>query len=142
MRIGIVLSPKGWALGKQLFAFQAGAGAVLGSGKQWLPWITVNDLIGAMHHCLMTDTLRGPVNMCGPNPVTNREFTKTLGRVLTRPAFLWLPRIVLRVMFGEMADEALLASTRAVPGKLRETGFVFDHADLESALRFLLGRVR
>lgn len=140
MRIGIVLSPKDGALGKQLFAFKAGAGAVLGAGEQWLPWITLNDLVGAIHHCLMTDSLRGPVNMCGPNPVTNRAFTKTLGRVLSRPAFLWLPRVALKAMFGDMADEALLASTRAVPRKLVESGFAFDHVELEPALRFLLGR--
>ena len=140
MRIGIVLSPKDGALGKQLFAFKAGAGAVLGSGKQWLPWIIINDLIGAIHHCLMTDSLHGPVNMCSPHPVTNRVFTKTLGRVLSRPAFMWLPRFALKVMFGDMADEALLASTRAVPTKLLDSGFAFDHVELEGALRFLLGR--
>lgn len=140
LRIGVVLSPKGGALGKQLFAFKAGAGAVLGSGKQWVPWVTVSDLVGIVHHALMGEDVGGPVNACAPNPVTNREFTKTLGRVLRRPAFFWLPRFALRTAFGEIADEALLASMRTVPKKLHDTGFAFDHDELEPALRFLLGR--
>lgn len=140
LRIGVALSPKSGALGKQLAAFKAGAGATLGSGKQWVPWITVNDVVGAAYHCLMTDELSGPVNAVGPNPVTNRTFAKALGRVLRRPAFMWLPRAALRVMFGQLADEALLASMKARPAKLAASGFTFDHAELESALRFLLGR--
>ena len=140
LRIGVALSLKGGALGKQLFAFKMGAGAVLGSGTQWQPWVTVNDIVGAIHHALMTDDLSGPVNAVGPNPVTNRAFAKTLGRVLRRPAFVWLPRLALRAMFGEVADEALLASMRARPAKLLAGGFRFEHAELEPALRFLLGR--
>jgi hypothetical protein len=140
LRIGVVLSPKGGALGKQLFAFKLGFGAVLGSGKQWIPWISISDTVRAIHHCLINDAVRGPVNICAPNPVTNREFAKTLGRVLRRPAFMWLPRIALRVMFGEIADEGLLASIRAVPRKLLDTGFAFDHTELSAALRFLLNR--
>jgi uncharacterized protein (TIGR01777 family) len=140
LRIGVVLSPRGGALGKQLFAFKMGLGAVLGSGKQWVPWITVNDVVGAIHHCLMNDAVRGPVNVVGPSPVTNREFTKTLGRVLRRPAFFWLPRLALRAVFGPIADEALLASMKAVPKKLRGTGFAFDHPDLAAGLRAVLGR--
>jgi uncharacterized protein (TIGR01777 family) len=140
LRIGVVLSPTGGALGKQLLPFKLGLGAVLGSGKQWVPWITVNDVVGAIHHCLTTDAVRGPVNVVGPHPVTNREFTKTLGRVLRRPAFFWLPRFALRLMFGQIADEALLASMRAMPKKLQDTGFVFAHADLAAGLRVGLGR--
>jgi uncharacterized protein (TIGR01777 family) len=140
LRIGVVLSPKGGALGKQLLPFKMGLGAVLGSGKQWVPWITVNDVVGAIHHCLTTDAVRGPVNVVGPNPVTNREFTKTLGRVLRRPAFFWLPRFALRAMFGQIADEALLASMKAVPRKLLDTGFAFAHPDLAVGLRAVLGR--
>jgi hypothetical protein len=141
LRIGVVLSPKGGALGKQLFAFKCGLGAVLGSGKQWVPWITVGDTIRAIHHCLTHETVSGPVNVVGPNPVTNRDFAKTLGRVLRRPAFFWLPRFALRLMFGQIADEALLASMKAVPKKLLDTGFAFGHTDLASALRSVLGRV-
>lgn len=140
MRIGVVLSPKGGALGKQLLAFRAGAGAVLGSGQQWTPWITVNDVVGAIHHALMNDNVSGPVNTVGPNPATNRDFAKALGRALGRPAFMWLPRFALRAMFGEVADEALLASMKARPAKLALSGFTFDHTELEPALRFLLGR--
>ncbi len=138
-RIGVALSPKSGALGKQLLAFKAGVGATLGSGKQWVPWVTVNDVVGAIHHCLMTDAISGPVNVNSPNPVTNRTFTKTLGRVLRRPAFMWLPRFALRAMLGQIADEALLASMKARPAKLAVSGFAFDHAELEPALRFLLG---
>jgi len=140
LRIGVVLTPKGGALGKQLPAFRAGAGAVLGSGRQWVPWVTVHDLVGAIHHVLMTDALEGPVNVAAPHAVPNRAFTKALGRVLGRPAFLWLPRVALKAMFGDIADAALLASMRATPAKLLASGFTFDHPDLEPALRFLLGR--
>jgi uncharacterized protein (TIGR01777 family) len=140
LRIGVVLTPKGGALGKMLTPSKLGLGAVLGSGRQWMPWITLGDMVGAIHHCLTDEAVRGPVNCCAPNPATNREFTKTLGRVLRRPAFLRLPRVVLKVLFGELAEEGLLASLRVVPKKLLDTGFSFDHSDLEPALRFLLGR--
>jgi uncharacterized protein (TIGR01777 family) len=140
LRIGVVLSPKGGALGKQLPAFRAGVGAVLGPGTQWLPWITIHDVVGAIHHAIWSDDLAGPVNLAAPNPVTNRSFTKALGRALGRPAFFWLPRSALRAMFGDIADAALLASLRAVPEKLLATGFTFDHPSLEAGLRFLLGR--
>ncbi len=140
MRVGVVLTPHGGALGKQLLPFKLCAGAVLGSGKQWLPWITIGDIIGATCHCLKTVAVRGPVNMVAPNPVTNRDFTRTLSRVLRRPAFLWLPRLVLRLMFGEFAEEGLLASIKARPAKLQATGYHFNNPDLEGALRLLLGR--
>lgn len=140
LRIGVALSLRGGALAKQLLAFKAGAGAVLGSGKQWQPWVTTNDLVGIVNHALFTNELSGPVNAVAPNPVTNRTFTKTLGRVLNRPAFFWLPKFALRVMFGEVADEALVASMKARPAKLAASGFTFDHTELEPALRFLLGR--
>jgi uncharacterized protein (TIGR01777 family) len=140
LRIGAVLTPKDGALGKQLFAFKAGLGAVLGSGKQWMPWITVHDVVGAIHHGLMSERLAGPVNLMAPEPVRNREFTKTLGRVLWRPAFNWLPRPALKLMFGDIADAALLASMRGVPNKLVADGFTFDNTPLEAGLRFLLGK--
>jgi uncharacterized protein (TIGR01777 family) len=139
-RIGVVLTPRGGALGKQLPAFRFGFGATLGGGRQWVPWIAVGDAVRALRHCLTTDSLRGPVNLTAPNPVTNREFTKVLGRVLRRPAVMWLPRFALRVMFGEITDAGLLASLRVTPRRLLDSGFVFDHAELEPALRFLLGR--
>jgi hypothetical protein len=117
-----------------------GLGAVLGSGKQWLPWIGIHDAIGAIYHCLMEPSIQGPVNIVAPQLVQQRDFTKILGRVLRRPACLWLPAPVLRCLFGELADHALLVSTRALPEKLRATGFTFDFPELEGALRFLLGR--
>lgn len=140
LRFGVVLSPKGGALAKQLPAFRAGGGATLGSGRQWLSWVAVGDAVGAIHHAIMTEGLSGPVNVAAPNPVTNRDFTKALGRALGRPAVLWLPRPALRVLFGGVADAALLASQRAVPDKLVTSGFAFDHPDIGGALRFLLGR--
>ncbi len=139
-RTGVVLSPKGGALAKQLPAFQAGGGAVLGGGRQWVPWIGIQDMVGALHHLLMTDTLSGPVNCVAPTPVTNRDFGRTLARVLRRPYLLTVPAPALRLLFGELADAALLASTRAVPERLLDSGFAFDHPTLEAALRSVLGR--
>lgn len=138
-RLGVVLSPKGGALAKQLPAFRLGAGAVLGSGRQWVSWITLGDVARALHHVLITDSLTGPVNCVAPEPVTNREFGRVLAKVLRRPYLLTLPAPALRLLFGELADAALLSSTRAVPAKLTATGFAFDHPGLEGALRFVLG---
>lgn len=140
-RLGLVLSPAGGALAKQLPAFRAGGGAVLGDGRQWLSWIALGDLVGALHHILMTDSLAGPVNCVAPTPVTNREFGRALARVLRRPYLLTVPGPVLRLLFGELADAALLSSARAVPAKLTGSGFAFDQPTLEPALRFLLGRL-
>lgn len=138
-RIGIVLTPKGGALGAQLPAFRFGAGAVLGSGRQWVSWITINDLVRAFHHALTTANLSGPLNLVAPHPVTNREFGRTLAKVLRRPFLMTLPVPVLRVLFGEVADDAMLASTRVSPRKLLDGGFAFDHPHLEEGLRSLLG---
>ena len=140
LRTGLVMSPKGGALAKQLPAFQAGGGAVLGNGNQWVSWITIGDAVGVIHHALMRPEVRGPVNMVSPNPVTNREFGRTLAKVLHRPFVLTLPASVLRVMFADLADEAMLASTRIAPKRLTETGFAFDHPELAGAVRFVLGR--
>lgn len=137
LRIGVVLSTQGGALQKQLLAFRLGLGAVLGSGRQYLPWITRDDLITAIGH-LLRSSLHGPVNLCSPSPVTNREFGRTLARVLRRPFLVTIPRPILRILFGELADAALLASLRGVPNKLLNDGFQFRHAELEDALRFLL----
>ena len=140
LRIGVVQTPRGGALGKQLLAFQAGNGAVLGGGGQWVSWITLNDLIGGVHHALMTDDLRGPINLTAPHPVTNRVYGRTLAAVLGRPFVLTVPAPALRVLFGELADAALLSSACVVPTRLTETGFAFDHPELEPALRSVLGR--
>lgn len=140
LRAGIVLSPCGGALAKMLPAFRAGLGGRLGSGRQWISWIALDDLLSAILHLLGNVNCSGPLNAVAPNPVTNAEFAATLGRVLGRPACLPVPAFVLRGLFGEMADSALLASTRVDPLRLRETAYVFRWPHLEPALRHLLGR--
>jgi uncharacterized protein (TIGR01777 family) len=139
-RFGVVLSPAGGALKKMLLPFRLGLGAQVGPGTQWLSWISIDDAAGAIHHALKTDSLRGPVNATAPNPVTNREFTRTLGRVLRRPAPFKMPAAALRLALGEMAEETLLASVRALPAGLLRSGYEFRYIDLESALRHVLGR--
>jgi uncharacterized protein len=139
LRFGLVLSPAGGALGKMLPAFRMGVGGMLGSGRQYVSWIALDDAVGALHHALMTETLRGPANAVAPNAVMNQEFTKTLGRVLGRPTMIPLPAFAARLMFGEMADELLLASTRVRPAKLQTTGYDYRYPELEAALRHLLG---
>ncbi len=138
LRIGVVLSPKGGALKMMLPPFQLGIGGRLASGKQYMSWIALDDIIGALHHLLITDPLRGPVNGVAPHPVTNAEFTKILGRVLHRPTIFPVPAVALRLMFGELADEVLLASVRVEPAQLLRTGYRFRYKDLEEALRHLL----
>ena len=139
-RFGVILSPAGGALAKMLLPFKLGAGGKLGSGNQFMSWISLDDAVSALHHALRTESLRGPVNVVAPNPVTNAEFTKTLGRVLRRPTIAPMPAFAARLAFGKMADEALLSSARVLPRKLQESGFRFDHPDLEVALRHVLGR--
>ena len=140
LRIGVVLTPQGGALQKMLLPFKMGAGGVVGSGRQYWSWITLDDVIGAIYHALATDELSGPVNAVAPNPVTNREFTKILGEVLSRPTLFPLPGFAARLALGEMADELLLSSTRVKPKKLLASGYEFRKSDLESALRHVLGR--
>ncbi len=138
MRFGIILSPKGGALPMMLPPFKIGLGGVLGSGLQTMSWISIDDVVGAILHAIKNENLRGPVNTVSPNPVTNREFTRTLGRVLLRPTLFPVPVFAVRLLFGEMGDEALLASTRVVPDRLLASGYRFVHPDLEGALRYLL----
>jgi uncharacterized protein (TIGR01777 family) len=140
LRFGLVLSPAGGVLGRMLPAFRMGVGGRLGSGRQWMSWIAIDDAIGVIHHALMTEGLAGPVNATAPYPVTNREFTVTLARVLGRPAMLPVPATALRLVFGEMADVAVLAGARVVPARLIQSGYRFRHEQLEEALRFGLGR--
>lgn len=139
LRTGIVLSAKGGALGKQLLPFKAGAGGRLGRGRQWLSWISIDDEVGAIRHALDHDDVRGPLNATAPNPVTNAEFTKALGRALHRPAVLAVPAPALRLLFGrEMADEMLLAGQRVLPAKLEASGYSFRHTTLAQALEAVL----
>jgi uncharacterized protein (TIGR01777 family) len=139
-RIGVVLSPGGGALGKMLLPFRAGLGGVLGPGSQYMSWITMDDLLGVIHHLLDRDDLAGPVNAVAPEPVTNAVFTKTLGRVLGRPTVAPAPALALRLALGEMADATLLSSTRVRPERLLATGYRFRFPELAGALRHLLGR--
>jgi len=141
LRLGVVLSTAGGALTTMLPPFQLGVGGVLGPGTQYVSWIGLDDVLGAILHGLTSETVRGAVNAVAPTPVTNRIFTRVLGRVLHRPTLLPVPAAAARLALGEMADEMLLASTRVDPARLRETGFVFRHPDLEVALRHTLGRM-
>lgn len=140
-RVGIVLSPTGGALGQMLTPFRLGLGGVIGSGEQYMSWITLDDVIGAIHHALTTESLRGPMNVTAPQPVTNRVFTATLGGVLRRPTVLPLPASVLRLALGDMADELLLSSTRVQPRQLEDTHYPFRQPELDGALRHVLGKV-
>ena len=140
LRIGIVLSPQGGALAQMLTPFKLGAGGVLGSGNQYMSWIALDDILGIVLHALTDSSVSGPVHAVVARAVTNREFTKTLGKVLHRPTVFPVPAFAVRLLFGEMGDALLLASTRVAPTYLNETGFEFAYPDLEVALRHLLGR--
>ena len=140
MRLGLVLSPAGGALAKMLPLFRAGLGGRLGSGRQWLSWVSVDDAVGALYHALLDARCSGPINVTAPEPVTNAQFTTTLGRVLGRPTHLPVPSVALRAVFGPMAEETILGSARVEPKRLRETGYVFRQPTLEAALRHVLGR--
>lgn len=141
VRTGLVQSPAGGVLGLTLPLFRLGLGGRLGSGRQYQSWITLDDTIGIYHHILTTDGLEGPVNATAPEPVTNAEYTKTLGRVLGRPTVLPVPRFAPAVLLGaEGAEETAFASQRVMPERALETGYVFRHPDLETGLRHVLGR--
>jgi uncharacterized protein (TIGR01777 family) len=140
-RFGVVLSPRGGALAKLLLPFRAGVGGPLGDGRMWMSWISVDDAVGAIHHALFSDHLTEPFNATAPEPVTNREFTRVLARVLRRPAVIPVPAAALRLAFGEMADATVLSSIRALPAALEREGHRFRHPQLEPALRYLLGRM-
>jgi uncharacterized protein (TIGR01777 family) len=133
-RFGVVLGRGPGALQKILPLFRLGLGGRLGSGRQWMSWISLDDAIASLLFAVKTDSLGGPVNVTGPTPVTNAEFTKALGRAVHRPAILPAPAFALRIALGQMADEALLTSTRAVPTRLLEAGFRFKHPVVEEAL--------
>lgn len=140
LRFGVILSASGGALAKMLLPFRVGAGGVLGDGKQYMSWVALDDAVGAVHFALTRESLRGPVNAVAPNPVTNREYTHTLGKVLSRPTIVPVPAFAARLAFGEMADALLLSSTRVEPRVLQEAGYDFRFAGLQDALRHLLGK--
>lgn len=137
-RFGIILDDDGGALAKMLTPFRMGIGGRVGSGKQWMSWIALEDVVNALKFLMGETTTRGPVNFVAPRPVTNAEFTKTLGRVLSRPTIFPVPEFGARLAFGEMADALLLSSQRVEPGVLKSKGFEFRWAMLEQALRQIL----
>lgn len=140
LRFGVVVTPKGGALAKMLFPFKMCVGGKIGSGKQYWSWIALDDVLGVILHAIATEEVNGPVNVITPNPVTNYEFTKTLGSVLSRPTIFPMPAFAARLALGEMANDLLLASTRAQPAVLEQTGYEFQFPELEPALRHVLGR--
>ncbi|MBZ5572638.1 MAG: TIGR01777 family oxidoreductase [Acidobacteriia bacterium] len=139
-RFGIVLSAAGGALQKMLLPFRLGAGGNMGDGRQWWPWIDMADVVGAVLHVVAHESVHGPVNVASPNPVRNADFTRTLASVLSRPAIFPMPAFMARLVFGEMADDLLLASQRVEPTKLLASGYSFHSPDLEPALRAILGK--
>ena len=139
IRTGIVLSTAGGALAKMLTPFKLGLGGIVGSGLQWMSWIDVRDMVGAIQHIVKTDQLRGPVNLVAPTPVRNAEFTKTLASVLSRPAFFPMPAFVVKLVFGEMGETVLLGSQRVEPRQLVASGYPFQFRDLQGSLKATLG---
>lgn len=137
LRFGLVLGRAGGALPKMTMPFRLGVGGKLGAGKQWMPWIHIEDAANLIVFALRNEALRGPVNVTAPNPVTNADFTRSLAAALHRPAFMTVPVSALELALGEMA-EAVLASTRVIPAAAQSAGFHFTYPELESALRDLL----
>jgi len=138
IRTGVVLSPNGGMLQKLLLPFKMGVGGIVGSGQQYISWVSINDMAGMIQFLIENDTISGAVNLVSKQPVTNHTFTKTLGSVLNRPTIFPLPACVARVVFGEMADALLLSSTRVLPKRLTEAGYDFIDTDLEKTIRSLL----
>ncbi len=139
LRFGVVLSAAGGALAKMLLPFRLGAGGRIGNGRQWMSWIALDDAVGAVHHALFTEKVSGPIHVVAPQVVTNAEYTRTLGHLLGRPAVLPMPAFAVRLAFGELADHLLLASQRAQPRRLQESGYDFAYPQIEGALRHQLG---
>lgn len=141
-RLGVVLAGQGGALPRMALPFRLGAGGVIGDGRQYWSWIELNDLVRVIELCLALETLAGPVNAVAPTPVTNREFTRVLGRALGRPTLVPLPALAVRLLLGEMGQALLLDSARVLPRRLERAGFRFRHPDLEDALRVALASQR
>src|SRR5271169_6320772 len=135
LRTGIVLSPRGGALGAMLVPFKLGLGGRTGDGRQWMSWIDVQDMVGAIQHILTNDTLQGPVNMVAPTPVRNAEFAGTLAGVLSRPAIFPMPGFAAKLIFGKMGEELLLGSQKVEPGKLILSGYPFRYRELRASLQ-------
>jgi len=138
IRTGVVLSPRGGALGAMLLPFKLGLGGRTGDGQQWMSWIDVRDMVGAIHHVLKNDLIQGPVNLVAPKPVRNAEFAKTLASVLSRPAIFPLPEFAVKLAFGEMGEEVLLGSQRVEASKLIASGYPFRYRELKASLENIL----
>lgn len=138
VRLGLVLAPNGGALARMRRPFEMGIGGPFGSGGQWMPWIHVEDAVGIVLHAMRSDSVRGPMNAVAPQPVTNLEFVRALGRALRRPAVVPVPTIMLRLLFGEMS-QVLTASQRVLPTVAQRSGYVFEFSEIHGALRALLG---
>lgn len=141
LRLGVVLSKDGGLLERLVPIFRRGLGGVMGSGQQYLSWVTLSDVVRAIEFILKHDDLKGPVNLCTPNPVTNRELTKTLGRVLHRPTILPMPALAIKTLLGEMGRELILASQRVKPRVLLDAGFEFEHAEIEGTLKAAINSI-
>ncbi|HXT62205.1 MAG TPA: TIGR01777 family oxidoreductase [Pyrinomonadaceae bacterium] len=139
LRFGPILARVGGMLEKMLTPFKMGLGGKVGSGKQYISWVTIEDAVAAMKLALTDESIRGPVNVVSPKPVTNERFTRVLGEVLSRPTVMAMPAFAARLAFGEMADEMLLVSQRVMPKRLQAAGYQFQYSDLESALQHYLG---
>jgi hypothetical protein len=139
LRFGPILAREGGMLAKLLTPFKMGMGGKVGSGKQYISWVSIDDAIGATRVALKDESIRGPLNVVSPNPVTNEVFTKALGHILNRPTALAMPAFAARLAFGEMADEMLLVSQRVIPKRLADAGYEFQQPELEGALRHHLG---
>jgi hypothetical protein len=138
LRIGIVLSAEGGALPKMLTPFKFGVGGRIGSGRQYMSWIDLDDLVGVIRHAIENDSLRGAVNTVAPQPVTNAQFTETLGRVLGRPTLFPVPAFAVKLAFGEMGETLLLGGQRVEPAQLKASGYKFAYTNLEDSLRHVL----
>lgn len=139
LRLGVILAKDGGIMGSMLGPFKLGLGGKVGAGKQVISWVAMDDVVAAISFVLSHQTLRGPINVVAPHPATNEEFTKTLGRVLSRPTFMAMPAFAARLAFGEMADEMMLSSTRVAGKVLNDAGFKFQYPELAGAVRAMLG---
>jgi uncharacterized protein (TIGR01777 family) len=139
-RLGLVMHPDGGVLAKLIPVYNIGGGGKIGKGTQWMSWIGLHDMMRALDFVMQTESIRGPVNVSAPNPLTNAQFSHTLGEVLHRPALATVPEFAIKLMFGEMGEETLLSGQRVVPKCLSDNGFRFDYPELAAALLHELGK--
>ena len=139
MRIGVVLTPAGGALKRLIFPFKIGAGFKIGNGTQYMSWIGIEDFLSAVYHLLHNDTVEGPTNITSPNPITNYDFSQTLGSLLSKPVPFTIPASVIKAVFGDMGKELLLEGAKVMPNKLIKSGYNFIHTNIEDTLKESLG---